>query len=219
MTVGQEGKEGRMLNGLWAGMVLVGIIYGSITGNIEAVSLGALDAAKEAVSLCITMVGVMALWTGLMEIAGKTGLIAQLTRGIGPVIRWLFPDIPEGHEAREHITANVIANILGLGWAATPSGLKAMEALAKLEEDRRSGSRYPGQPQGRPKGTASNEMCNFLILNISSLQLIPVKIIAYRSQYGSVCPTAVVGPAIAATAVSTAAAILFFKIADRRSRL
>ena len=130
-----------MLNGLWAGMVLVGIIYGSITGNIEAVSLGALDAAKEAVSLCITMVGVMALWTGLMEIAGKTGLISQLTRGIGPVIRWLFPDIPEGHEAREHITANVIANILGLGWAATPSGLKAMEALAKLEEDRRSGSR------------------------------------------------------------------------------
>ena len=116
-------------------------------------------------------------------------------------------------------TANVIANILGLGWAATPSGLKAMEALAKLEEDRRSGSRYPGQPQGRPKGTASNEMCNFLILNISSLQLIPVNIIAYRSQYGSVCPTAVVGPAIAATAVSTAAAILFFKIADRRSRL
>lgn len=219
MTVGQEGKEGRMLNGLWAGMVLVGIIYGSITGNIEAVSLGALDAAKEAVSLCITMVGVMALWTGLMEIAGKTGLISQLTRGIGPVIRWLFPDIPEGHEAREHITANVIANILGLGWAATPSGLKAMEALAKLEEDRRRGSRYPGQPQGRPKGTASNEMCNFLILNISSLQLIPVNIIAYRSQYGSVCPTAVVGPAIAATAVSTAAAILFFKIADRRSRL
>lgn len=219
MTVGQEGKEGRMLNGLWAGMVLVGIIYGSVAGNIEAVSLGALDAAKEAVSLCITMVGVMALWTGLMEIAGKTGLIAQLTRGIGPVIRWLFPDIPEGHEAREHITANVIANILGLGWAATPSGLKAMEALAELEEDRRSGSRYPGQSQGRPKGTASNEMCNFLILNISSLQLIPVNIIAYRSQYGSVCPTAVVGPAIAATAVSTAAAILFFKIADRRSRL
>ena len=204
---------------LWAGMLLCGMIYAAFSGNLEAVTEIILSSAKEAVQLGIGMAGVLAFWTGLMEIAGKTGLISQLTSGIGPVIRWLFPDIPEGHEAREHITANVIANILGLGWAATPSGLKAMEALAKLEEDRRSGSRYPGQPQGRPKGTASNEMCNFLILNISSLQLIPVNIIAYRSQYGSVCPTAVVGPAIAATAVSTAAAILFFKIADRRSRL
>ena len=204
---------------LWAGMLICGMIYAAFSGNLEAVTEIILSSAKEAVQLGIGMAGVLAFWTGLMEIAGKTGLISQLTSGIGPVIRWLFPDIPEGHEAREHITANVIANILGLGWAATPSGLKAMEALAKLEEDRRSGSRYPGQPQGRPKGTASNEMCNFLILNISSLQLIPVNIIAYRSQYGSVCPTAVVGPAIAATAVSTAAAILFFKIADRRSRL
>ncbi len=193
-----------MLNYLWACMILVGIIYGSFTGNVDQVSQGALDAAREAVTLCITMVGVMALWTGLMEIARETGLIAQLTRGIRPFVDWLFPDIPKGHEAKEHISTNIIANFLGLGWAATPSGLKAMEALAGLEEERGT------------KGTASNEMCNFLILNISSLQLIPVSIIAYRSQYGSANPMAVIGPAIVATTISTAVGIVFCKIMDRK---
>ncbi len=108
------------------------------------------------------------------------------------------------------------ANFLGLGWAATPAGLKAMEELEKLEEERRQG-RLPGPV--RKRGVASNEMCTFLILNISSLQLIPMNIIAYRSQYGSVNPTAIVGPAIAATAVSTAAAVLFCKIVEGKRRM
>lgn len=202
-----------MLNYLWAFMIIVGIVYGSITGNVAQISEGALDAAKDAVTLCITMVGVVALWTGLMEIARETGLIAQLTRGIRPFVNWLFPDIPEGHEAKEHITANIIANVLGLGWAATPSGLKAMEALERLNEDRRCGH-LPGTVC--KKGTASDEMCNFLILNISSLQLIPVNIIAYRSQYGSADPTAVIGPAIAATLFSTLVGIIFCKIVSSK---
>lgn len=121
-----------MLNYIWAGMILLGIIYGTLTGNMEALSNAAMDSAGEAVSLCITTLGIMALWMGLMEIAQKSGLIAKLTKGIQPFISFLFPGIPKGHEAREYISTNMIANILGLGWACTPAGLKAMEALSKL---------------------------------------------------------------------------------------
>ena len=149
-----------------------------------------------------------------MEIANKSGLIEQMTKRIRPFIHWLFPAIPDEHKAKEYITVNCIANFLGLGWAATPSGLKAMEELEKLEEIRRKSGRSVLK-----KGTASNEMCNFLILNISSLQLIPVSIIAYRSQYGSLNPTGIIGPAIAATTISTVTGIVFCKIMDRRRSL
>lgn len=197
------------MNYLWAGMILVGIIYGAFTGNIQAVTDGALDSAKEAINLCITMTGVMSLWVGVMEVARSAGLLEVLAEKIQPLIHFLFPKIPKDHVANENITTNIIANFLGLGWAATPAGLKAMEALEELEEERRAG-KIPGIV--RKKGVASNEMCTFLIVNISSLQLIPVNIIAYRSQYGSVNPTGIVGPAIAATAVSTVTAIIFCKI-------
>lgn len=203
-----------MLNAIWAGMIVLGILYGAFTGNLEAVSNAALESAGEAVDLCITMCGIMGLWTGLMKIAQQAGLIAALTRGISPFVSFLFPRIPKNHPARESISTNIVANVLGLGWAATPAGLEAMEELQKLEEDR-----HLGKAAGpvRKRGVASNEMCTFLIVNISSLQLIPVSVIAYRSQYGSVNPTAVVGPGIAATAVSTGAAILFCRIMDRKS--
>lgn len=112
-----------MLNYIWAFMILIGVVYGAITGKMAEVTNAALDSAGDAVSLCITMIGVMALWVGLMEIAQKSGLIAKLTRGIQPFIRFLFPRIPEGHPAREYIATNLIANVLGLGWACTPAGL------------------------------------------------------------------------------------------------
>lgn len=203
-----------MLNAIWAGMIVLGILYGAFTGNLEAVSNAALESAGEAVDLCITMCGIMGLWTGLMKIAQQSGLIAALTRGISPFVSFLFPRIPKNHPARESISTNIVANVLGLGWAATPAGLEAMEELQKLEEDRRLGK---AAGPVRKRGVASNEMCTFLIVNISSLQLIPVSVIAYRSQYGSVNPTAVVGPGIVATAVSTGAAILFCRIMDRKS--
>ena len=123
----------------------------------------------------------------------------------------MFPDLPSGHPAEKHITTNMIANILGLGWAATPAGLKAMEELEHLEEERRQ-SHLPGPV--RKKGIASNEMCTFLIINISSLQLIPVNVITFRSQYGSVNPAAIVGAGIIATFVSTLAAIIYCKLFD-----
>ena len=204
-----EKKGFFMLNYIWAVMIAIGVIYGALTGNIEAVANGALDSAGEAVQLCITMTGIMALWVGLMEIAKNSGLIASMTKGIQPFISFLFPRIPGNHAAREYISTNIIAIILGLGWACTPAGLKAMEELQKLNEEecRRT---------GKPPVTASNEMCTFLIMNISSLQLIPVSIIAYRSQYGSVNPTAVIVPGIIATLTSTLVAIIFVKVMDRK---
>ncbi len=201
-----------MLNYLWAGMILVGVVFGAFNGRMQAITNAALDSSKEAVTLCITMIGVMAFWTGIMEIASRAGIVQMASRKMRPLLRFLFPGIPEGHKAEEHIATNFIANFLGLGWAATPAGLKAMEEMGKLEDDRRAG-RAAGP--ARNKGIASNEMCTFLIVNISSLQLIPVNVIAYRSQYGSANPAAIVGAGIVATAVSTGVAMLFCKMMDR----
>ncbi|HAB59203.1 MAG TPA: hypothetical protein DCE48_00540 [Lachnospiraceae bacterium] len=111
-----------MLNYIWGFLIIAGIVVGVFTGNIANVSEAALSSSKEAVTLCITMLGIMALWTGIMQIARATGLIATLTRGLLPIIRLLFPDLPKGHVVNEYIASNMIANILGLGWAATPMG-------------------------------------------------------------------------------------------------
>lgn len=204
-----------MLNYLWAAMIAVGIIYGVLTGNMEAVTGGALDSAKEAISLCLNMCGIMALWMGLMEIATTSGLIEVLTKKISPFVSFLFPRIPKDHPAREAISTNIIANVLGLGWAATPAGLRAMEELAKLEEERGNPS-YQKEKNG--DRIASNEMCIFLIVNISSLQLIPVNMIAYRSQYGSVMPTAVIAPGLVATLSTAVLAVVFCKFMDKAAR-
>lgn len=203
------------MNYLWAYMIITGVVFSAFTGTLPAVTEAALNSAKEAVTLCIAMIGVMSFWTGLMKIAEKTGIIAGLAKKMKPLLRFFFPDIPEGHPANEHIATNIIANVFGLGWAATPAGLKAMESLEELEEQRRRGGAVKGAPV--PRGTANKEMCAFLIINISSLQLIPVNVIAYRSQYGSVNPTEIVGPAIAATIISTLAAAVFCKVAGRRA--
>lgn len=216
-----------MLNYLWAAMIFVGIIYGVFSGNMEAVTNGALDSSKEAISLCLNMCGVMALWMGLMEIAKTSGLIEQMTRKISPFISFLFPRIPKGHPAREAISTNVIANILGLGWAATPAGLKAMEELSNLEKERGNPEYCRKTKEEKNKiiknkkdsgRTASNEMCVFLIMNIASLQLVPVNMIAYRSQYGSVSPTAVIAPGLIATFVSALVAVIYCKFMDRTTR-
>ena len=190
---------------LWAGILLISILYGSFTGNILAVSDAALSAAGEAISLCITTAGILTLWTGLMEIAKTSGVITSAAKAIRPLITYLFPKLPKNHPAVEHISLNFIANFLGLNWGATPAGLKAMEELANLEKERQN-----------PPHIASDEMCTFLIINISSLQLIPISIIAYRQQYGSVNPSAVIGPAIAATFINTIVAIIFCKIMQMR---
>ena len=210
-----------MLNYIWAGMILLGVIYGVCTGQMSALTGGALDSAREAVSLCITMAGVMALWMGLMEIAQESGMIAKMTKGIRPFLKFMFPRLPEDHPAGEYITTNLIANVLGLGWACTPAGLKAMEQLAELEKQRAGQGTEKGRQgsedrrYGAVATAASNEMCTFLILNISSLQLIPVNMIAYRSQYGSANPAVIIVPALVATLFSTIIAIIYCKWKDR----
>jgi spore maturation protein A len=196
-----------MLNFLWAGMIIIGVMYAAHTGNIADVTSAALDSSKDAITLCLTMLGVISLWMGIMEIATKAGIIGALSRLLRPAVRFMFPRIPRGHKANDYITTNIIANILGLGWAATPAGLQAMEALGELEEER-----------GNDRSIASDEMCTFLIVNISSLQLININIIAYRSQYGSVNPTRIVGAGIVATIVSTIAGCAYCKIKNRKAR-
>lgn len=192
-----------MLNYLWGFMILIGIIVAAFTGTMGAVTQTAISSSKEAVQICITLLGVLAFWMGIMKIAEKSGLISGLTNRIRPILRFLFPDIPDGHEAQKYIATNLIANVLGLGWAATPPGLLAMKALQKLN---------------LKKDEASNAMCMFLIVNISSVQLISVNIIAYRSQYGSANPSEVIGPSLLATCVSTVTAVIFGKIMERRRR-
>lgn len=208
-----------MLNYIWAVMILLGIIYAACTGQMESVTNAALDSAGEAISLCITMAGVMALWMGLMEIAQKAGLIQKMTNGISPFLKFMFPKIPKEHPALGYIATNIIANVMGLGWACTPAGLKAMEALAQLEAERGNTAYLETKntkgSEASKNRIASNEMCIFLILNISSLQLIPVNMIAYRSQYGSTDPACIIAPAIVATLISTVVAIIYCKMKDR----
>lgn len=198
-----------MLNYLWGFLILIGVAVGVVAGDATEVNTALLDGAKEAVSLCVTMLGIMAFWTGLMEIAKDSGLISFLTRKLQFLFRILFPDLPKDHVANQYIASNMIANILGLGWAATPMGIKAMKELAAFDKEKNGGV---------STGIASADMCTFLILNISSLQLIPVNIIAYRSQYGSVNPTSIIAPAIVATCFSTAAGVLFAVIARKRTK-
>lgn len=186
------------MNYLWGAMIAIGILFGAFHGGFGQISSAAVDAAKEAVDLAITMAGVIAMWTGLMEIAQETGMLAACTRRLRPVLRFLFPGLSRDSRANELIATNFMANIFGLGWAATPAGLEAMQQLQLLS--------------GEKKDVASAEMCTFLVLNISSLQLIPVNMIAYRSQYGSVSPTAVVSPGILATCVSTLVAVVLCRM-------
>ena len=193
--------DGSMLNYLWGCMILIGVVYAALTGNIDSVTSGALDGAKDAVSLYITMLGVMAFWCGLMEIAEKSGLIDKCKCGVAPLISWLFPNVPRQSRAFSYITTNMISNVLGLGWAATPAGIRAMQELSELNGH---------------NSVASCDMCTFLVINISSIQLIPVNIIAYRSQYGSANPTSILFPSIIATTCSTFVAVIFCRFMMKR---
>lgn len=191
-----------MLNYIWAFMIIIGIIVASFTGTMESVSSGILDSAKEAISLCIVMLGVVGMWTGVMKIAEETGLVRQLTKLLMPILRLLFPRAAGDEKVMGYIATNMIANLLGLGWASTPTGLKAIKGLHEIHKKHCEAS-------GGDPNAASDEMCLFMVINISSLQLIPINMIAYRSQYGSVHPGMIILPGLIATLVSTLAGILY----------
>ena len=199
-----------MLNYLWGGMFLAGIIYGAFAGTLPQITEGLLSGAKEAVELCLSVAGIVAFWTGLMTVAKETGLLRGIAAAMRPFLLWMMPKLKNQEAALEAVSVNLAANILGLGWAATAAGLTAMEELDKMRDIREKIS---------TEKTATEEMCVLLILNISSLQLIPVSTIAYRSQYGSTDPAAVVGPGFLATLASTLAAVLFCRLLQKGRRV
>lgn len=196
-----------MLNYIWSTLILVGIIVAAATGNIEHVSEAILDSTRDAMDLLVLMAGVVSMWNGFLTIAEGSGLTKYLSGKMKPLLHLLFPRIPKEHIANDYICANFIANILGLGWACTPTGLAAMKALARLEQER-----------GNERHIASDEMCTFLILNISSLQLIPMNLIAYRTRYGSTAPMAVIAPGLITTTLTTLLAIVLCKLITSRSK-
>jgi spore maturation protein SpmA len=182
-----------MLNLIWLGLFLAGLIVAAVTNRFEAVSQGTLNAAKNAVmDLALPLVGVMALWLGMMRLAEKSGLVQLLGRMIRPVMVRLFPDVPPNHPAMGSMIMNMAANMLGVSNAATPLGLKAMHQLNQLNT--------------KP-GVATNAMCMFLAINTSSIQLIPTTAINILAINGSANPTAIVGSSLIATTISTAAGI------------
>lgn len=189
-----------MLNYIWGGMILIGIVVAAFNGRIPDITNAAIDSSKEAVTTCVTMLGILSMWTGLMQIAEKAGIIKELSKKMLPLLKFLFPEIPVKNKALQYISTNVIANLLGLGWAATPAGIKAMQEMQKFNTN---------------KEIASRSMCMFMVFNMSSLQLISVNLIAYRAQYNSVNPSEIIGPGIFATLVSTVIGILVIKIIER----
>lgn len=187
-----------MLNYIWAGMLVIGFIFGIINGRISEVTKAAVDSAGKAIELSIALLGIMCLWTGLMAIAEKSGGIRLISRLFRPLLRILFPGIPKNHPAMGAVVMNLSANFLGLGNAATPLGLKAMNELQKLNPD---------------KNRATDAMCMFLVLNTAAVQLIPSTVIAIRTDAGSANPveiiTAVWIASICATLAGVAAARIF----------
>ena len=210
---------------LWGGMLLIGIVYGVLSGNVDEVTKAFVSCSGEAVSLCISMAGITAMWTGMMKIAEASGQVAGLADKMRPLIRFLFPKLDTESKAAHYICLNFLSNVLGLSWASTSSGLCAMKELKELQLQKEKAERN-AEDSGKKKDTdgnssivVSNEMCTFLIINVSSLQLITVIMIAYRAKIGSEDQTAILGPAILATAVSTAVAVIFCKVVQNVKRL
>lgn len=178
-------------------MIIFAVLFSGFRGGMGVVTTSALTGAEEAVTLCIKMCGVVAMWMGIMRIAEKAQLIDILAIKMAPILDFLFPSVPRNHPARKYIATNFIANFLGLGWAATPPGLKAMVELQKLNQSNEC---------------ATHAMCMFLIINISSIQLIPINTISYRTIYGSSNPTEIILPTIIATTISTLVPVVFAKL-------
>lgn len=186
-----------MLNKLWPILIIVAIIFSIFTGNIQNLNESVFNSAESAVQLTITFVGTMCLWNGIMNVAYKTNLIEKLIKIINPIINLLFPDIKNNKKVKENVSMNIVANILGLGNAATPLGLKAMKSL---------------QEKNNNKNTLSNSMIMLIVLNTASLQIIPTTVLAIRNSLGSKEPTSVVLPIWIATFMAAINAIVLTKI-------
>ncbi|MDH6671826.1 spore maturation protein A [Paenibacillus sp. LBL] len=191
-----------MINLIWMGMILVGFGFAAINGNIDSVTKAAFDGAQTGVTVSFGLISILVFWLGMMRLAEDSGLLKKVAKLLGPVVRFLFPDVPKNHPAMGYILSNMSANLFGLGNAATPMGIKAMQELQKLNPD---------------KETASPAMCTLLALNTASITLIPTTLIAIRLNYESANPSEIVGTTLLATAVATAAAIMADRWYRRRT--
>ncbi|WP_445492122.1 nucleoside recognition domain-containing protein [Niallia sp. 03133] len=182
-----------MVNIIWVLLTVIGIVFAMINGTIDEVNKAVFSGAKEAVTICIGLISVLVFWLGMMKIAEQAGLLRKLTNLFRPFVVKLFPEVPKDHPAMGYILSNMMANLFGLGNAATPLGIKAMEELKKLNGG---------------KNTASNSMITFLAVNTSSITLIPTTVIAIRMNYHASSPTDIVGPTLIATIFSAISGIL-----------
>ncbi|TMW73651.1 nucleoside recognition domain-containing protein [Alteribacter natronophilus] len=182
-----------MVNLIWVILFVVGIAFAAVNGTMDQVNKAVFEGAREAVTICIGLISVLVFWLGLMKIAEQGGILRGMSRLLGPLVRKLFPEVPKDSPAMGYILSNMSANMFGLGNAATPMGIKAMEELKKLNGGR---------------DEASRSMITLLAINTASITLIPTTVISLRLQYGSVSPTEIVGTTIIATACSTAGAVL-----------
>ncbi|MFJ5757859.1 nucleoside recognition domain-containing protein [Neobacillus sp. NPDC093182] len=193
-----------MVNYIWVFMTLVGFVFAMINGTMAEVNKAIFDGAKEAVTLCIGLISILVFWLGMMRIAQESGLLELLSKLFRPLVRRLFPDVPTNHPAMGYILSNMIANMFGLGNAATPLGIKAMEELKQLNGG---------------KNSASRSMVTFLAINTASITIIPTTVIAIRMNYNSASPTEIVVPTLIATIISMLGAVMIDRyFYNRRSR-
>lgn len=189
-----------MLNYIWFGLMAIALVVAAFNGTAEGITKGAIDSAKTAVDISLGLIGIMTLWLGIMRVAEAAGLVTLIGRILRPLTRLLFPEVPPDHPANGAMIMNIAANMLGLMNAATPLGIKAMEELQTLNDD---------------KETATNPMVTFMALNTSGVQLIPATMIGILVAAGSKNPTAIIAPTLVATAIGTVAAVIAAKILQR----
>ncbi len=193
-----------MVNYIWVFMTITGFIFAMINGTMEEVNKAIFDGAKEAVTLCIGLISILVFWLGMMRIAQESGLLDLLSKLFRPLVKRLFPEVPTNHPAMGYILSNMIANMFGLGNAATPLGIKAMEELKQLNDG---------------KNSASRSMVTFLAINTASITIIPTTVIAIRMNYNSASPTEIVVPTLIATIISMLGAVMIDRyFYNRRSR-
>ncbi len=193
-----------MLNYIWGGMILISLIVSLFTGKVDATAAAAAEGAGAAVQTCLTLLGILCLWTGLAKIGEQAGLIRLIARILNPLLKILFPKLEKDSAARGSIVMNMVANLLGMGNAATPLGIKAMGDLHK---------------RNRMRLTASDEMCMFVVLNTASLQLVPTTLISLRQAYGSAAPGSIILPVWLTSVCALTVGILIAKFLERRCRL
>ncbi|WP_459501557.1 spore maturation protein SpmA [Bacillus sp. C1] len=196
-----------MVNLVWVAMAVIGIVYAMINGTMEEVNKAVFEGSKDAVTICIGLISVLVFWLGLMKIAEEAGLLKKLVSFFMPVVKKLFPEVPKDHPSMGFILSNMMANFFGLGNAATPLGIKAMEQLKELNGG---------------KDSASRSMVTFLALNTSAITLIPTTVISIRMTYESANPTEIVGVTFVAQVLSMIGAIwidrYFYRRRSRKGR-